>query len=80
MDRTKTSPSNLFVEGGSIITPQVLVTSVCVLHFTWPFSLITDQTFSPKHHEVAKTIGAAIASMSGEVDRHYRDTPKLVPL
>ncbi|KAF8182301.1 Hydantoinase/oxoprolinase [Pholiota molesta] len=58
IDRMKTSPEDcdvLLVGGGSIIAPSALkgVKKLCII---------------PKHHEVANAVGAAIASVSGEVD------------
>ncbi|KAJ3515024.1 hypothetical protein NLJ89_g2022 [Agrocybe chaxingu] len=57
VDRMKTSQEDcdlLLVGGGSVIAPQSLrgVKSIIV----------------PKHHEVANAVGAAIASVSGEID------------
>ncbi|KAF8957579.1 DUF917-domain-containing protein [Flammula alnicola] len=57
VDRMKTSPEDcdlLLVGGGSIIAPATLkgVKSIII----------------PKYHEVANAVGAAIASVSGEVD------------
>ncbi|CAA7263047.1 unnamed protein product [Cyclocybe aegerita] len=57
VDRMKTSQEDcdvLLVGGGSVIAPQSLrgVKNIIV----------------PKHHEVANAVGAAIASVSGEID------------
>ncbi|KDR80342.1 hypothetical protein GALMADRAFT_242719 [Galerina marginata CBS 339.88] len=69
IDRMKTSPEDcdlLLVGGGSIIAPPVLkgVKNILV----------------PKYHEVANAVGAAIASVSGEVDTieilHGRGLPE----
>ena len=78
MDRMKTSPEDcdlLLVGGGSIIAPQTLkgVSNVMYVCFTLYLALLPhywSYIFSslPKHHEVANAVGAAIASVSGEVD------------
>ena len=83
MDKMKTSPEDcdlLLVGGGSIIAPRTLK-GVSNIMYVFPSPrgafipvLITDYPLSfsihrlPKYHEVANAVGAAIASVSGEVD------------
>lgn len=70
----KTSPEDcdlLLVGGGSIIAPQTLkgVGNIMYVLYTSLGHYRPYIFFSlPKHHEVANAVGAAIASVSGEVD------------
>src|SRR5690606_14268262 len=64
VDRVKTSREDrplVAVGGGSILVPDALP-GVSEIH-------------RPDHHDVANAIGAAIASVSGEVDRIFHFGP-----
>ena len=71
----KTSPEDcdlLLVGGGSIIAPtslrgvgNIMLVSRWIVKCYHPFEVIIRL---PKFHEVANAVGAAIASVSGEVD------------
>jgi N-methylhydantoinase A/oxoprolinase/acetone carboxylase beta subunit len=61
LDRMRTSPEPVTVVavgGGSFLVPDDLAGAIEVLR--------------PSHHEVANAVGAAVAEVSGEVDRIYR--------
>ncbi|KAF8903926.1 hypothetical protein CPB84DRAFT_1746030 [Gymnopilus junonius] len=76
IDRMKTSPEDcdlLLVGGGSIIAPPALkgVKNIMQVHYYPCRSARPDHSpfhSLPKYHEVANAVGAAIASVSGEVD------------